>query len=167
MITRRVPLRYTRAFRERDGARGAFEAEVRAAGMTPRVDTNSYREYGIKHVFRLRRMWADDIAVQLSETIIGDNGSHDELLDALAERDSGTGGIISKMAALGRPQVAYSETITVRAMDDAEVAFFGAQGPVYEIVHSGRDAGGALAERTTCALPCSLWTLEYSWEGEG
>jgi GntR family transcriptional regulator len=170
MITRRVPLRYTKAFREQDGAHGAFEAEIRAAGLTPRVLLNVTVIDGT--VFRERIMYADYMPVQVATTMIP--ASVALLVPGLDREDTGAGGMMSRLAERGFAPVRFTEGIRYRRPEPGTLEANlecgpmedGCYDPVMEIVHCAYAHDGTLVERTVCVLPCHLWTLEYSWEGE-
>jgi DNA-binding GntR family transcriptional regulator len=160
VIVRRVPLRYTRAFREQDGAHGAFEAEVRAAGMTPSVQTTVSQTAG-GDVIRERVMSADGVVVQLATTMIP--GAVALLVPPLLREDTGAGGLMSRLAEAGHAAVSFTETIRVRTATVKEALLLGLDLPAYEITHVAYSAEVTVVEQTVCLLPCSRWTLDYTW----
>jgi DNA-binding GntR family transcriptional regulator len=160
VIVRRVPLRYTKAFREQDGAHGAFEAEVRAAGMTPSVRTDVSQTTG-GEVIRERVMSADGVVVQLATTVIP--GAVALLIPLLKYEDTGAGGLMSRLADAGHAAVSFTETITVRTATVREALLLGLDLPAYEITHIAYNSMGTPVEETVCLLPCSRWVLDYTW----
>lgn len=176
VIRRAAASRYGRAAREHAGGRGAFDSEIRGLGMTPRSDVEVSRvtpppavarALGLPEgepnvIMRKRRMYANDVPVQLAPSYIPfaiADGT------ALAEADSGPGGIISRFAELGHAQVRITETVRVRRADDEEQAFLRLEDdqPVIEIWHVGWTAGDRPVEVCVHSVPAQLWNLEYEW----
>lgn len=173
-LIRSVPLRYTKAFREQGGARGAFETELRTQGLEPQVITTVVKRYHDREdLIRRRLMLAGDTPVQLAVTIIPASLPAD-LVAALAEEDTGPGGIMSRLADSGLEPVRFRETIVSLnrrpkpGEEDLECGPHddGCFDPVAELLHEAFAADGTLVESTTCVLPCHFWTLEYSWDAE-
>ncbi|MER8237440.1 GntR family transcriptional regulator [Streptomyces sp. NPDC094049] len=174
-IVRRVPTRYTAAYREAHGARGAFDAEVREHGMQPRWTTEPRQEAssekvagllgitaGAEVTVRARQMYADDVPVQLAITYIPADVASSA---GVAGVESGTGGIISRMGESGNEQVAVTETIQVRVPTDEEQEQLRlpADARVYELVHLGLTADERCVEATLHIMPVHLWDLSYTW----
>jgi len=167
-LIRRVPQRYERAFREENGARGPFEAEMRWQGREPAVSTSAARTLD-GDLVRERVMYADGNPVQLATTIIPAEIAAKVALD---ESATGTGGLMSRLADAGHAPVRFTETITPfrpPTMREGELipgigpGEDGSYEPVTEIRHEAFDAGGNLVETTVTVLPRPIWTLEYSW----
>ena len=175
-IERAVPFRYSHQARHRDDGRGAFDAEVAARGMTPHSEVTVSRAsppgtvtavFGADPgaavaVVRSRRMYADDVPVQLADSYIP--------LDiaggtALETGDTGPGGMLSRLADLGHAQVRMSERVTTRPPFPDEAEFLNLTGDhrVYAITHVGWDAAGLAVEVCMHVMPAHLWVLEYSW----
>lgn len=175
-IQRSAVSRYSREVRERAGGRGAFEAEIRALGMTPRSDLRVERVAPpedvaeilgvpadeVSTVVRARRMYADDVPVQLADSYIP--------LDiaggtALEEEDTGPGGMISRMADLGHAQVRITERVTVRPPTPEEIAFLDIleDHRVYAVTHVGWTAEGRAVEVCLHTMPTHQWLLDYEW----
>src|ERR1035441_1041114 len=111
-VIRRDALARQRAgTRESGGSRGAFDAELRAAGLDPRTEVEIGRDTppgtvarllgipeGTEAVYRKRRMYAGDWPVQVTTSWIPDG-----IADGtpIAEPDPGPGGIYSRLADLG------------------------------------------------------------------
>ncbi|MGW1931118.1 GntR family transcriptional regulator [Streptomyces sp. NPDC001919] len=174
-IVRRVPTRYTAAYREAHGARGAFDAEVREHGMQPRWTTEPSQEAasekvaqllgieaGAEVTVRAREMYANDVPVQIAITYIPADVASAASVTSV---DSGTGGIISRMGETGNEQVSVTETINVRVPSDREQEQLRLPGDarVYELVHLGLTADNRCVEATVHIMPVHLWDLSYTW----
>jgi GntR family transcriptional regulator len=174
-IHRNATARYQRAARERAGARGAFDSEVRSLGLEPRSDQEISTipapadvaqalqiDEGVPVVRRMRHMFANDVPVQIAPSYIpGDIAEG----TALAEADSGPGGIVSRFAELGHEQVRITESVRVRPASDDEERFLQLDEAeqVIEIRHIGWDAAGRPVELAVHVARASLWVLEYEW----
>ena len=175
-IRRDAVARYERAARERSGARGAFDSEIRAMGMTPRSETEIERitpppavaqalavpEGQPNVIVRRRKMYANDVPVQLAPSYIPAEIAEGT---ALVEADTGPGGIISRFAELGHEQVRVTETVRVRRASDDERSFLNLEEdqPVIEIWHTGWTADDRPVEVAVHAMPAFLWVLDYAW----
>jgi GntR family transcriptional regulator len=174
VIHRDSTSRYDREARERSGGRGAFDAEIKALGLTPRSDT----EVGLVNppadvalalglgpgeqvIRRMRRMYANDVPVQLAPSYIPATLAEGT---QLAEVDSGPGGIISRFADLGYAQTRITESVRVRRATDDELAFLRLEEdqPVVEIFHVGW-AGDRPVEVAVHSVAASQWIFDYSW----
>ena len=176
VIHRAAVARYERSAREREGAHGAFDAEIRAAGMTPRSDVEVERvippvrvaralglaEGEPNTIVRMRRMYANQTPVQLAPSYIPA-----EIAEGtpLAEMDSGPGGIISRFADLGLAQVRITESVRIRRATEDEQEFLrlGDDQPVIEIWHTGWTADDRPVEVAVHSVPAYLWVLDYDW----
>lgn len=176
VIRRTAVARYLQATREQAGGRGAFDAEIRALGMTPRSDVDVERtvppvrvaralrlpEGQSNVIVRMRRMYANNVPVQLAPSYVPV-----EIADGtqIAQRDSGPGGIISRFAELGYAQVRITETVTVRRSTEEEQTFLRLEEdqPVVEIWHVGWTAGNRPVEVCIHSVPAYLWVLDYEW----
>lgn len=175
-IHRDAVARYTQQARERASAHGAFDSEIRALGMTPRSDTEveritpspevtrvlDLREGEANVIVRRRRMYANDVPVQLADSYIPADIAEGT---QLAEVDSGAGGIISRFAELGYAQVRITERVRSRRATDEEQAFLRLEGdqPVLEVWHIGWTAHDRAVEVAVHAMPAYLWVLDYAW----
>jgi GntR family transcriptional regulator len=176
VIHRRATSRYQQAEREQSGGRGAFDAEIRALGMTPRSDVEVSRVIPPKAVAqalnlaegqpntveRKRHMYVNDVPVQLATSYIPVEIAQGT---ALEQQDSGPGGIISRFADLGLAQTRITEDVTVRRATDEEQTFLRLEDdePVIEIFHTGWTAGNRPVEVAVHSVPAYLWTLNYDW----
>jgi GntR family transcriptional regulator len=176
VIHRAALTRYQRQERERGGGRGAFDTEIKGMGLAPRSETTVDTveapadvaaalglEPGAQVVRRQRRMYANDVPVQLAPSYIpADIATGTQL----AEVDSGPGGIISRFADLGLPQTRITEAVRVRRPTDEEQQFLRLaedDQPVVEIFHVGW-SGDRAVEVAVHAVPAYGWVLDYAWE---
>ncbi|MFJ8677713.1 GntR family transcriptional regulator [Streptomyces sp. NPDC093589] len=175
-ILRQVPTRYTAAYREAHGARGAFDAEVREHGMQPRWTTEPSQEPASEKIaeilgieaggevtVRAREMFANDVPVQVAITYIPSDVAASAGVTGV---DSGTGGIISRMGETDSQQASVTETIQVRVPTEREQQQLRlpADARVYELTHTGRTAEGRCVEVTVHVMPVHLWDLSYTWD---
>lgn len=185
-IVREIPVihrnavgRYTQEARERDNGRGAFDSEVRSLGMTPRSDTEVERvtppsdiantlgvaEGELSVFVRRRRMYANDVPVQLADSYIPADIAEGT---QLAEVNSGPGGIISRFAELGHAQVRITERVRARRATDDEQAFLRLEDDqsVFEVWHIGWTADDRPVELAVHVMPAYLWILDYAWSNQ-
>jgi GntR family transcriptional regulator len=174
VIRRNAVNRYSKRAREREGARGPFDSEVKAMGLTPRSDTEIERVVPPARVaevlglppgeanviVRRRKMYADDMPVQFAPSYIPADIAEGT---QLAQADSGPGGIISRFAELGYQQVRITESISVRRPTDEEADFLRLEldEPVLEIWHTGWTAKGRAVEVCVMTVPAYRWVLDY------
>lgn len=168
------PARYARDVRERDGARGAFDAEVRAIGLEPQHEIvaepamppdNVAATLGlpagqVNALVRRRRLLASGIPVRLNASWFPLEIAKGSVLEA-----SGpviVGGVKSALAKLGYPQVSGVERIQVRTPTEAEIRALeiSPERSVLDIYHVGRMANGRAVEVTTTATPAHYLIVE-------
>lgn len=168
-ITRDARSRYR--LRAEGGAHGAFEAETKRAGGSPRTEVDVTRgaatadiaeilgEAG-EVVIRQRRMYDGERLVQLADTYIPAFVA--EVAPAVAELNTGEGGIISRMAEAGLAQAEVVEDVTQAPATAAQAEALGAQegAPLLTITHVGRTEDGRTVEVTRHVLS-EGWTLRY------
>ncbi|MEV7715398.1 UTRA domain-containing protein [Streptomyces sp. NPDC088270] len=169
-ITRDARSRYRQ--RAEGGAHGAFEAETKRAGGTPRAEVEVLRgaapadiaailgkEDG-EVVIRQRRMYNGERLVQLAVTYIP--ASVAEAAPAVAQLDTGQGGIISRMADAGLAQTDVVEDVTQvpATADQAEALGVETGELLLAITHIGRTEDGRAVEVTRHVLGRG-WTLRY------
>ncbi|MFJ4577500.1 UTRA domain-containing protein [Streptomyces sp. NPDC088846] len=169
-ITRDARSRYRQ--RAEGGAHGAFEAETKRAGGAPRAEVEVLRgaapadiaailggEAG-EVVVRQRRMYNGERLVQLAVTYIP--ASVAEAAPAVAQLDTGQGGIISRMADAGLAQTDVVEDVTQvpATADQAEALGVEAGELLLAITHIGRTKDGRAVEVTRHVLGRG-WTLRY------
>ena len=176
VILRSAMLRYKRSEREANGNRGAFDAEIRRLGMTPRSEVFPMQTVapdavcdalrcpeGSIVMARRREMFADDTPVQLATSYIPiDIG----MQCALDLRDTGPGGMLSRLAAQGYEEVRFEETVTPsRRADPAEMGFLGLAEDqfVSEIFHVGYTRTDQPVEVCVHVVPAYQWRFRYEW----
>ncbi len=175
VLRREAIARQVRDVREAGQARGAFDAELRRLGLTPRSDADVDQvpapaavaallgvEEGAPVLGRRRRMYANDAPVQLATSYLP--------LDiaagtALAASDPGPGGIYSRLADLGHAPATYTETARVRPPDEDEAQFLRMDPGqrVVTIQRTARTAAGRVVEVNQITLPAHQWELVYEW----
>jgi DNA-binding GntR family transcriptional regulator len=169
--------RYGKKKREAGQARGAFAAELRALGMTPRSTTEVSRAMPPTRVAELlgsdpeanstvarsRRMFADDAPVQLATSYFPLEIAGDTRLEEL---DTGPGGSKSRLAELGFAQASVTEEIDVRAPlpEEAQSLGLAEDQRVYQITHIARTEEGRAVEVAVHIMPTHLWRLAYTWD---
>ncbi|MFD8954607.1 UTRA domain-containing protein [Streptomyces xanthophaeus] len=169
VITRDARSRYRQ--RAEGGAHGAFEAETKRAGGTPRADVDVTRGAapadvaavlgdGADTVIRSRRMFDGERLVQLCDTYIP--GFVAEAAPAVAQLDTGAGGIISRMADAGLAQTEVVEDVTQvpATAEQAEALGVEVGELLLTITHTGTTEDGRVVEVSRHTLGRG-WTLRY------
>lgn len=162
--------------RGQGGARGAFQAEMEALGITARSEAEVARAAapadiagllgiasGALALVRRRRMYANKVPVQLAASWLPLDIAEGT---PLAEDDTGPGGIYSRLAELGHAPARFAETVRVRPAADAEARFLrlDAEQRVYDLRRVARDDGGRVIEVNDIVLPAHQWELVYEWQ---
>lgn len=168
-ITRDARSRYR--LRAEGGAHGAFEAETKRAGGAPRAEVEVTRGSAPADVaeilgdtgevvIRQRRMYDGERLVQLADTFIPEFVA--EAAPAVAQLDTGEGGIISRMKDAGLTQTDVVEDVRqVLATADQAAALGVQEGALLlTITHVGRTEDGRVVEVTRHVLG-EGWTLRY------
>ncbi|MFF9345324.1 UTRA domain-containing protein [Streptomyces sp. NPDC014773] len=169
-IVRDARSRYQK--RAEGGAHGAFEAETKRAGGSPRAEVEVTRgtapadiadilgEGSAEVVIRSRRMYDGERLVQLADTYIP--GFVAEAAPAVAQLDTGAGGIISRMADAGLAQTDVVEDVTQApaTADQAEALGVEEGELLLTITHTGRTEDGRAVEVSRHILGRG-WTLRY------
>ncbi|WP_329326701.1 UTRA domain-containing protein [Streptomyces sp. NBC_01689] len=170
-ITRDARSRYRQ--RAENGAHGAFEAETKRAGGAPRADVDVVRETApadvaailgegaeTEVVIRRRRMYDGERLVQLADTYLPAFVA--EAAPAVAQLDTGQGGIISRMADAGLAQTDVVEDVTQAPATAAQAEALGLEVGelLLTITHTGRTEDGRTVEVTRHVLGRG-WTLRY------
>jgi GntR family transcriptional regulator len=103
-----------------------------------------------------------EVPVQIATSYLPGDLAFDTVLE---EHDTGTGGLISRLADFGYEQKSVTETIEVRRPSETEAAALTLTEDqrLYTITHVGRTAEGRAVEVTEHLLPVHLWALRYSW----
>ncbi len=168
-ITRDARSRYRQ--RAEDGAHGAFEAETKRAGGSPRAEIDVARGSAPEEisallggagevVIRRRRMFNGDRLVQLCDTYIPAFVA--EAAPAVAQLDTGVGGIISRMADAGLAQAEVVEDVTQEPASNEQADALGVEpgSLLLTITHVGRTEDGRTVEVSKHTLGPG-WTLRY------
>lgn len=170
-ILRDARTRYTTDQREENGAHGAFDAELRRSGRSPRTEVTVSRAaapadvaelLGVDGdvVVRAREMFDGDRVIQLVSTYIPVDVAE---AAGIEQVDTGVGGIISRMKEAGFDQGATAiEDVQLRAATSEESARLGLSegADVLTIDHIGT-ADGRVVEVTRHVL-CKGWKLRYA-----
>ncbi|MEK8175047.1 UTRA domain-containing protein [Streptomyces sp. M19] len=172
VILRDARSRYRANQREENGAHGAYDAELRRSGGTPRTEVDVRREAAPTDVaallgdenevvVRARKMFDGDQLIQLANTYIPVDVAR---AAGIEQVDTGVGGIISRMREAGFDQGAEAtEDIAQREATAEEAAALGLQtgASVLTINHVGRTEDGRVVEVTQHVLS-NGWKLRYS-----
>ncbi|MEV7675893.1 UTRA domain-containing protein [Streptomyces sp. NPDC088752] len=171
VILRDARTRYTTGQREENGARGAFDAELRRSGRTPRTEVTVSRAaapadvaqlLGVDGdvVVRAREMFDGERVIQLVTTYIPVDVAE---AAGIEQVDTGVGGIISRMKEAGFDQGdTVVEDIELRPATSEESERLGLpEGvDVLTISHIGT-ANGRVVEVTQHVLGKG-WKLRYA-----
>ncbi|WP_432158238.1 GntR family transcriptional regulator [Streptomyces sp. bgisy153] len=172
-ITRDARSRYRTAQREESGAHGAFEAETKRSGATPRSEVEVSRSAapaeiaellgvaaGDEVVVRARRMYVGERLVQLADSYIP--GFVAEAAPAVAQLDTGVGGIISRMSEVGLAQDSVVEDVEQRPATAEQAEALGVQSgdQLLTITHTGVTQDGRVVEVTRHTLGPG-WKLRF------
>jgi GntR family transcriptional regulator len=169
LITRDARSRYK--LRAENGAHGAFEAETRRSGSTPRSEVTITRAAAPSHiaallgsdsevVIRSRKMFAGDRLVQLADTFIPAEIA--AAAPTVEQFDTGVGGIISRMKDAGFEQAEVTEDVTLSSpsSDEASALGISADSQILTITHVAQTSAGQVVEVTVHKLSPG-WTLRY------
>jgi len=164
--------------REAAGSRGAFDAELRAAGLEPRTESEPGRAVppadvaavlgipeGTEAVYRRRRMYAGSEPVQLATSWLPADIAAGTPIE---EPDPGPGGIYSRLAGLGHAPASYTEEVKVRVplTAEADQLELDPDHRVYAITRTVADGQDRVVEVSKIVLPAHLWVLVYRWRAE-
>ncbi|MFC8454824.1 GntR family transcriptional regulator [Kitasatospora sp. NPDC057223] len=169
--------RYSQTTREKDGARGAFDSEVKAIGLVPKHEITVEHveppveiaealgmEAGELCLVRRRRLLASGIPVRLNASWFPLSIAENTVLEEPAPVI--TGGVKSALAELGYPQIAARERIVPsRLPTDAEASLLeiSPERSVTDIVHFGQTADGRVVEVTTTLTPAHYLIIEHEF----
>lgn len=174
-IPRYATARYTRQHREHNGARGAFDAEIRRLGFEPRSEVIEIGQVrppgdiatalalprGRRNTFiRKRHMYANDTPVQFATSYLPWKIVEGTQIE---QQDTGPGGIYSRLDELGHGPGWFSETVTLRPPTAEEADFLGVfpDGHILAIFHVAWTFDERPIEITISALPPHQWELHY------
>ncbi|MDL4772493.1 GntR family transcriptional regulator [Actinomadura xylanilytica] len=172
------PARYDRMTRENQGARGAFDAEVRSRGLEPQHEiTTEHAEppvavaemLGVSTgeencLVRRRRLLASGIPIRLNASWFPLDIAGGTVLEE--EGPVIVGGVKSALGELGYPQVSAREQIVPsRLPTDAEANALeiSPERTVVEITHVGMTAEGRAVEVTISVAPAHYLTAQYEF----
>lgn len=172
VILRDARTRYTTDQREENDARGAFDAELRRSGRSPRTevvvsraaapaDVAELLDVDGDVVVRTREMFDGDRVIQLVTTYIPVDVAE---AAGIEQADTGVGGIISRMKEAGYDQGdTATEDVELRTATSEESNRLGLpQGAeVLTINHIGATADGRVVEITQHVLGKG-WKLRYA-----
>ncbi|KND39791.1 UTRA domain-containing protein [Streptomyces stelliscabiei] len=172
VILRDARTRYTTGQREENGAHGAFDAELRRSGRSPRTEVTVSRAaapadvaelLGVEGdvVVRARQMFDGDRVIQIATTYIPVDIAE---AAGIEQVDTGVGGIISRMKEAGYDQGDTAvEDIELRTATSEESAILGLSNgaEVVTINHIGATADGRVVEVTQHVLGKG-WKLRYA-----
>jgi GntR family transcriptional regulator len=178
VIRRDTAARQRRAIREAGQARGAFDAELAAKGLTPSTTVTVGRapasaevaalldvNEGAEVVSRSRVMSANDVPVQIAMSFLPLDIAQGTPLE---EEDTGPGGTYSRLADLGHAPVEFTETVRVRAPepDEARTLKMELEQRILSITRTARTSGGRIVEVNKITLPAHQWELSFTWSAE-
>lgn len=172
VILRDARTRYRTDQREENGAHGAYDAELRRTGGTPRAEVDVRRETapadvaellgdGNEVVVRARRMYDGEKLIQLATTFIPADVAE---AAGVEQVDTGVGGIISRMREAGFDQGdEATEDVELRPSTESEAEAFGLEPGdlVLSITHVGTTEDGRVVEVTRHTLGRG-WKLRYA-----
>jgi GntR family transcriptional regulator len=162
------------ARRHRDQGKAAFLAETEAAGGRPSVDTLTVREErpaadvaerlkltaGDKVIVRQRRYLIDGRPVETATSYVPSDIARDT---AIAEPDSGPGGIYARLEELGHRLDHFTEEIRARmpAPDEISTLQLSPGVPVFQLVRTAFDAEGRPVEVCDTVISADAYVLAY------
>lgn len=171
------PARFNRSTRERDGAKGAFDAEIKALGLEPTheitvehaappaevAEALALPQGEVNCLVRRRRLLASGIPVVLNASWFPLSIAQGTVLEEPGPVI--VGGVKSALADLGYEQVRASERITDRLPDEDEALALeiSPERTVFEIVHVGRTADDTAVEVTITVTPAHYLVIEHTF----
>jgi GntR family transcriptional regulator len=170
--------RYSQTARENNGAKGAFDAEIKARGLEPRHEiTVEHAEpptevadalglpFGeMNCLVRHRRLLASGIPVRLNASWFPLEIAKGTVLEQPGPVI--TGGVKSALADLGYTQVEATERIIpsrLPTVAEANALEISPERTVTDIFHVGRTAEGRAVEVTTTVTPAHYLVIESSF----
>ena len=169
--------RFTR--QRREAGKGAYDVEMKELGFTPGVELvevgpvippdetikRLQLQAGEQALIRQRRMYANDEPMQLATSYIPWSLAEGT---KMAERDTGPGGIYSRLADIGHGPVRFTEEVSTRMPTPEEAEFLGLTPPqpVFFLVRVAFDAGGRPVETCEHIMSGDRWQLSYEWSAD-
>lgn len=171
--------RFTKAWRESGTGRGAYDVEMRQLGLEPGVELVELGpvtppseiaerlglKAGDKALIRRRQMYAGGQPMQLATSYVPwffAEGTQ------MVERDSGPGGIYSRLADVGHGPVRFAEEVATRMPTPEEARFLRLTDPqpVFNLFRTAFDVSGAPVEVCEHVMSGDRWLLTYEWAAE-
>ncbi|GAA2456955.1 GntR family transcriptional regulator [Actinomadura vinacea] len=171
------PARFNRSTREEGGAKGAFDAEIKALGLEPKheitvehaeppaevADLMNLPHGEVNCLVRRRRLLASGIPIVLNASWFPLSIAQGTILEEAGPVI--VGGVKSALAELGHRQTRATERITDRLPDEAEALALeiSPERTVFEIVHVGHTADDAVVEVTITVTPAHYLIIESNF----
>lgn len=168
--------RHSRAFREQAGSRGAWDAEAREAGSVPRSELVEFGAVvpppavverlqladGEQALIRRREMFLDDQPAQLATSYLPWSIVQGTPLE---QRDSGPGGIYSRLEDLGHQLARFTEDVIARRPSPDEQTFLriDATQPIFELHRTAYDQEDRPVEICNTVVSTTRYVLSYQW----
>ncbi|MFC0602266.1 GntR family transcriptional regulator [Streptomyces palmae] len=169
--------RYAVSARERNGARGAFDAEVKALGLEPTHEITVGHAaapaeiadaldvpHGEVCLVRRRRLLASGIPVRINASWFPLEIARDTVLEEQAP--SIKGGVKTALADLGYRQTRARERVVPSRLPsqiEADMLEISLERTVTDIVHVGHTEDGRAVEVTTTVTPAHYLVIEYDF----
>lgn len=170
--------RYATASRERNGARGAFDAEVKALGLEPTHEITVEQveapdevadalgvPRGTSCLVRRRRLLASGIPVRINASWFPAEVAAGSVLEEPAPTIKG--GVKTALAELGYKQTSARERVIPSRLPtqaEADLLEISLERTVTDIVHVGRMEDGTAVEVTTTVTPAHYLVIEYDFQ---
>ena len=169
--------RFTR--QRRETGKGAYDVEMKELGFTPGVELvevgpvtpsdeivkRLQLEPGEQALIRRRRMYANDEPMQLATSYLPWSLAEGT---PMAERDTGPGGIYSRLADIGHGPVRFTEDVSTRmpTPEEAEFLRLTPPQPVFFLVRVAFDANDRPVETCEHVMAGDRWQLSYAWAAD-
>ena len=172
--------RFTKAWRESGGTgRGAYDVEMRQLGLEPGVELVELGpvdppsviaerlrlKAGEKALIRRRQMYAGGQPMQLATSYIPWSLAEGT---QMVERDSGPGGISSRLADVGHGPAHFTEEVATRMPTPEEARFLRLTDPqpVFNLFRTAFDESGTPVEVCEHVMSGDRWLLTYEWAAD-
>jgi GntR family transcriptional regulator len=171
--------RFTKAWRESDGGRGAYDVEMKQLGLQPAVELVEVGpvapppeiaerlklQAGGKTLIRRRQMYAAGQPMQLATSYVPWSFAEGT---QMVERDSGPGGIYSRLAEVGHRPAHFTEEVATRMPTPEEARFLRLTDPqpVFNLFRTAFDEGGTPVEVCEHVMAGDRWLLAYEWAAD-
>jgi GntR family transcriptional regulator len=158
--------RFTRQRRETGkGAPGVELVEVGPVTPPDEIVKRLQLEPGEQALIRRRRMYANDEPMQLATSYIPWSLAEGT---PMAERDTGPGGIYSRLTDIGHGPVRFTEDVSTRmpTPEEAEFLRLTPPQPVFFLVRVAFDANDRPVETCEHIMSGDRWQLSYTWAAD-